>query len=45
MLDELTTAGTIVRTTRPRVDGNRAGRQPEVYAATERGLRGYAVRP
>ena len=45
VLDELTTAGTIVRTTRPRVDGNRAGRQPEVYAATERGLRGYAVRP
>jgi hypothetical protein len=45
VLDELTTAGAIVRTTRPRVDGNRAGRQPEVYTATERGLRGYAVRP
>lgn len=46
VLNELTTTGAIVRTTRPRADGNPAGRPAEVYitTTTERGLRGYAVR-
>ncbi|MGH3903084.1 MAG: DUF3987 domain-containing protein [Pseudonocardiaceae bacterium] len=48
VLDELTAAGAIVRTTRPRADGNCAGRPAEVYIATtpgQRGLRAYAVKP
>lgn len=36
VLDELTANGAIVRTTRPRADGARTGRQAEVYIATGR---------